>query len=267
MEVFGGNGYVEDGPMARLFREAPVNSIWEGSGNVMCLDMLRAVAREPVAAFALLDRLGATAPDDPAIAREAAALRDMLGWAPTPLEAAGRLFAQRLILLVQACLLRESAPDVRGRRIHRDAPEPAGCGPCGGRDRWDAHRHRGFAGTSVSRVRPVVTSFSCSVLGPLPACDGPALPCESTRFADKKPRASAGSDHVNTCWRPIGNADATVQAWCPPWVPGQRLPAPDARAASTCSLAGRAIVRSLCPSPPDFARPSAPPGSHRCIAG
>ena len=45
MEVFGGNGYVETGPMGRLFREAPVNSIWEGSGNVMCLDVLRAIAR------------------------------------------------------------------------------------------------------------------------------------------------------------------------------------------------------------------------------
>ncbi|XLM20528.1 DNA alkylation response protein, partial [Chromobacterium piscinae] len=40
MEVFGGNGYVDAGPMARLYREAPVNSIWEGSGNVMCLDMM-----------------------------------------------------------------------------------------------------------------------------------------------------------------------------------------------------------------------------------
>ena len=47
MEVFGGNGYVETGPMGRLFREAPVNSIWEGSGNVMCLDVLRAISRNP----------------------------------------------------------------------------------------------------------------------------------------------------------------------------------------------------------------------------
>ena len=45
MEVFGGNGYV-DGPMARLYREAPLNSIWEGSGNVMCLDLIRALQRE-----------------------------------------------------------------------------------------------------------------------------------------------------------------------------------------------------------------------------
>ncbi|MGI4937578.1 MAG: acyl-CoA dehydrogenase family protein, partial [Janthinobacterium lividum] len=47
LEVWGGNGYVETGPMARLYREAPVNSIWEGSANVMCLDVLRAAQREP----------------------------------------------------------------------------------------------------------------------------------------------------------------------------------------------------------------------------
>jgi putative acyl-CoA dehydrogenase len=55
MEVLGGNGYVEEQPLARLFREAPVNSIWEGSGNVVCLDILRALRKEPEAADALLD--------------------------------------------------------------------------------------------------------------------------------------------------------------------------------------------------------------------
>ncbi|HMW88456.1 MAG TPA: acyl-CoA dehydrogenase family protein [Candidatus Obscuribacter sp.] len=47
LECFGGNGYVEEGPMPRLFRESPLLGIWEGSGNVICLDVLRAVAREP----------------------------------------------------------------------------------------------------------------------------------------------------------------------------------------------------------------------------
>jgi putative acyl-CoA dehydrogenase len=57
MEVFGGNGYVETGPMGVLFREAPVNSIWEGSGNVMCLDLLRAMSRNPGDADLVLDHL------------------------------------------------------------------------------------------------------------------------------------------------------------------------------------------------------------------
>lgn len=106
MEVFGGNGYVDDGPMARLFREAPVNSIWEGSGNVMCLDLMRGIGRDPQGAFALLDALAADAAGDAPVARELAALRRMLDGPPQPLEALGRLFAQRLVLAAQATLLR-----------------------------------------------------------------------------------------------------------------------------------------------------------------
>src|SRR5438067_5097036 len=59
MECLGGNGYVEDGILARHFRESPVNAIWEGSGNVMCLDVLRALSREPDAATAVLQGLAA----------------------------------------------------------------------------------------------------------------------------------------------------------------------------------------------------------------
>jgi putative acyl-CoA dehydrogenase len=57
MECLGGNGYVEEGILARHYREAPVNAIWEGSGNVMCLDVLRALSREMEAASAVLHEL------------------------------------------------------------------------------------------------------------------------------------------------------------------------------------------------------------------
>ena len=57
MECMGGNGYVEEGLMARLYREAPLNAIWEGSGNVMCLDILRVMQREPDAVEAVLASL------------------------------------------------------------------------------------------------------------------------------------------------------------------------------------------------------------------
>jgi len=110
MEVFGGNGYVETGPMARLYREAPVNSIWEGSGNVMCLDVLRAIAREPEAASVLLDELAQAGSADAALGREIGALRSLLGTPPEQLEGMGRLLAQRLVLATQAALLRKSAP-------------------------------------------------------------------------------------------------------------------------------------------------------------
>ena len=82
LECLGGNGYVEESGMPRLVRDSPLNSIWEGSGNVSALDVLRALAREPEAlpAFlaecelgrggnaaldAHLDRIAATAPADP----------------------------------------------------------------------------------------------------------------------------------------------------------------------------------------------------------
>ena len=57
MECLGGNGYVEESVLARLYREAPVNAIWEGSGNVMCLDVLRALSREGEAARVVLAEL------------------------------------------------------------------------------------------------------------------------------------------------------------------------------------------------------------------
>jgi len=111
MEVLGGNGYVEEGVLARLYREAPVNSIWEGSGNVMCLDVLRGIAREPQAAHALLDELQQLAGDSAPLRSELAALRDLLTRTPAAdFEALGRQFAQRLVLLAQACLLSQHAP-------------------------------------------------------------------------------------------------------------------------------------------------------------
>src|SRR2546423_11449757 len=72
MECLGGNGYVGDTMLSRLYREAPVNAIWEGSGNVMCLDVLRALSREGEAARAVLAELIAACRDLPG-GREAAA--------------------------------------------------------------------------------------------------------------------------------------------------------------------------------------------------
>jgi len=109
MEVFGGNGYMDEGPMGRLYRETPVLSIWEGSGNVMALDLLRAVAREPEAMAALLADLQEGCHDDAALRPHVAALGSLLA-SPAPLEALARRSAQSLVLLLQARLLRERAP-------------------------------------------------------------------------------------------------------------------------------------------------------------
>ena len=96
--------------MGRLFREAPVNSIWEGSGNVMCLDVMRAIGKEPDLAHALLQDLSQGLGDDARLVAAQQSLQAMLREPPDQLEALGRRFAERLVLLAQASLLRRHAP-------------------------------------------------------------------------------------------------------------------------------------------------------------
>ncbi|HVE07205.1 MAG TPA: isovaleryl-CoA dehydrogenase [Paraburkholderia sp.] len=110
MEVWGGNGYVEEGPMARFYREAPVNSIWEGSGNVMCLDVLRALEREPDAAQALLAAWRAVAQGHAPLAAALDRLLALLGGPAEQREASARRVAQQLVLIAQAVLLVQHAP-------------------------------------------------------------------------------------------------------------------------------------------------------------
>ena len=76
MECIGGSGVMEDGPMPRLYREAPVNAIWEGSGNVQCLDILRAVARSPQTLEAYFAEVGAAGSESAALDAHVAALKD-----------------------------------------------------------------------------------------------------------------------------------------------------------------------------------------------
>ena len=109
MEVMGGNGYVEDGPLARLYREFPVNSIWEGSGNVMCLDVLRALSKGPETAAALQAELGLAAGIDTRYDAYCARLLDSLGQAAGD-EFGARRLAEQLVLAVQAGLLLRHAP-------------------------------------------------------------------------------------------------------------------------------------------------------------
>lgn len=114
MEVMGGNGYVEDGPLARLYRELPVNSIWEGSGNVMCLDLLRALGKAPDAARTVLEaELAPAAALDARFGGYAAALLGGLAGRVGD-EAGARLLAEQLVVTLQAALLRRHAPPCVG---------------------------------------------------------------------------------------------------------------------------------------------------------
>jgi len=108
MECLGGNGYVEEGILARHYRESPVNAIWEGSGNVMCLDVLRALARETEAAIAVLDELGEATRGLPG-AGEAAAVIATEFRRPDS-ERMARLAVEKLALLAAAAALNKIAP-------------------------------------------------------------------------------------------------------------------------------------------------------------
>jgi putative acyl-CoA dehydrogenase len=112
MEVWGGNGYVETGPMARFYREAPVNSIWEGSGNVMCLDVLRAIEREPAGFDLLLAQLAETAREHPGLRNMLDELQKDLATPAEQREMLGRRFVQRLVLTVQGALMLQHAPAI-----------------------------------------------------------------------------------------------------------------------------------------------------------
>ncbi|MEA2982410.1 MAG: putative acyl-CoA dehydrogenase [Alphaproteobacteria bacterium] len=108
MECLGGNGYVEDGTLARLYRETPVNAIWEGSGNVMGLDVLRAFARDAAAARATLAELAREADDLPGAADAVGMIERTFADAAS--EANARIAVERLAQLAAAAALQASAP-------------------------------------------------------------------------------------------------------------------------------------------------------------
>jgi putative acyl-CoA dehydrogenase len=124
LESFGGNGYVEESIMPRLYREAPLYSIWEGSGNVICLDILRALAREPEAAEALMQELKSIAGDEIDERRVnryasqvesdlAQHLKSSLKNGASESEGQARRLAERLALALQAGLVvRHASPAV-----------------------------------------------------------------------------------------------------------------------------------------------------------
>jgi putative acyl-CoA dehydrogenase len=108
LECLGGNGYVEESIMPRLYREAPLNSIWEGSGNINALDVVRIVRKQPQALAAWREEI-APARDEPRIAAEAERLeRDLIEGDLA--ESQARTISQRMALLWQAALLARYAP-------------------------------------------------------------------------------------------------------------------------------------------------------------
>jgi putative acyl-CoA dehydrogenase len=112
MECLGGNGYVEEGILARHYRESPVNAIWEGSGNVMCLDVLRALSREADAAMGVLRSLIDETKGLPGAAEAAAFIGDAFRRADS--ERVARLAVEKLAMLAAAAALNGVSPHSAG---------------------------------------------------------------------------------------------------------------------------------------------------------
>ncbi|WP_300380580.1 acyl-CoA dehydrogenase family protein [Henriciella sp.] len=110
LECHGGAGFVEEGPMPRLFRQSPLNAIWEGSGNVIALDILRALSREPDSLKAVRAELETARGVNDAYDRHCAGLDAYME--PGALhEGSARAFAQAMALALQAAALKQTAPD------------------------------------------------------------------------------------------------------------------------------------------------------------
>jgi len=109
LECHGGNGFIEDHLMARLYREAPLNGVWEGAGNVICLDVIRALGR-PGAAGAVLDEIGLAHGAHPALDALMGELADRLA-KPSELEADARRTVEQLANALSASLLLRHAPN------------------------------------------------------------------------------------------------------------------------------------------------------------
>jgi putative acyl-CoA dehydrogenase len=109
LECLGGNGYVEESGMPRLYREMPLASIWEGSGNVMALDVLRALRRSPAVVDVFFDELGEAAGADARLDAFCARLRAQLADGDA-LQARARRVVEHMALALQGALLVRHAP-------------------------------------------------------------------------------------------------------------------------------------------------------------
>jgi putative acyl-CoA dehydrogenase len=105
LECLGGNGYVEESGLPRLYREAPLGSIWEGSGNVQCLDVLRAMIKTPAALDAFFAEVNEGAAAEPRLAAYAGSLKNELPGDVDTIQTRARRLVERMALALQASLL------------------------------------------------------------------------------------------------------------------------------------------------------------------
>jgi putative acyl-CoA dehydrogenase len=112
LECIGGNGYVEESPLPRLYRESPLNSLWEGAGNVNALDLLRAAAKEPESVEALLAEIALASGADPRLDAAAGRLRRELADGEELEHRARRIVELAALCLQGSLLVRHAPPEV-----------------------------------------------------------------------------------------------------------------------------------------------------------
>ncbi len=152
LEVLGGNGYVEESGLPRIYREQPLNSVWEGSGNVMCLDVLRGLAKEPALLGGWFGELDEARGTDPRYDAFVAGLRDELADLED-VERRARRVVEKLALAMQGSLLVRhglpaSADAFCAGRLAGDAGLAFGTLPPGIDARAIVEHHRPRAGPS-----------------------------------------------------------------------------------------------------------------------
>jgi putative acyl-CoA dehydrogenase len=108
IQSIGGNAYIEEHPCPRSYREAPLNAIWEGTSNMMVMDVGRVLAREPKAIEPVLDEIRPVASEHPLLAAALADIEELI----TAPEATTRYLVTKLALAVQGALLLQEAPSV-----------------------------------------------------------------------------------------------------------------------------------------------------------
>jgi putative acyl-CoA dehydrogenase len=151
LECLGGNGYVEESGMPRLFRESPLNSIWEGSGNVQCLDVLRAMIKSPASLDAFFAEIEEGAVSEARLEAYVRTLRDELPGEVETIEVRARRLVERMALALQASLLvrygDEAVADAFcASRLSGDWGQAFGTLPAGTDFSRIVDRHRAVAG-------------------------------------------------------------------------------------------------------------------------
>ena len=185
LECLGGNGYVEDSGLPLLYREAPLNSVWEGSGNVNALDVLRALAREPEALAAWITEVGHARGADARLDRAVDDTLTLLGESGSQ-EAGARRLAGRMA----ACL--------QGSLLVRFAPAEVADAFCGSRLGTSYDGTYGTLSTSAAELRTIVRAHDAHGLTPAQ----PGWPSSAITFLNvanrRGPTSAANSPSIRS---------------------------------------------------------------------